>query len=197
MFSGFPTKRNKRGFVSEPNAKSSEQYPSGEHRHGFTGRLPGFNQLRKEFLTVARRVATTKKQAIGEAVERASGGAFKYGDVGRMTEADTPKLRAANELMASALAAPWETPLNEQTLFPQFSLAIRDKRYFGQAIFLVSKVSTRTGGRTAAFGTLLPVGFAGTRSAAWTAGAPRSTGHPSARAKNHIRDLHPIIQRGH
>ena len=65
----------------------------------------GFNQLRNEFLTAARRVATTKKQAIGEVVEWASGGAFKYGDVGRMTEADTPKLRAATELMASAVAS--------------------------------------------------------------------------------------------
>jgi hypothetical protein len=65
----------------------------------------GFNQLRNEFLTAARRVATTKKQAIGEVVEWASGGVFKYGDVGRMTEADIPKLRAANQLMASALAA--------------------------------------------------------------------------------------------
>jgi hypothetical protein len=64
----------------------------------------GFNQLRNEFLTEARRVATTKKQAIGEVVEWASGGAFKYGDVGRMTEADTMKLRAATELMASTLA---------------------------------------------------------------------------------------------
>jgi hypothetical protein len=63
----------------------------------------GFNQLRNEFLTVARRVATTKKQAIGEVVEWASGGTFKYGDVGRMTEGDVPKLRAATELMASAL----------------------------------------------------------------------------------------------
>jgi hypothetical protein len=63
-----------------------------------------FNQLRNEFLTAARRVATTKKQAIGEVVEWASGGTFKYGDVGRMTEADIPKLRAARELMASALA---------------------------------------------------------------------------------------------
>jgi hypothetical protein len=64
----------------------------------------GFNELRNEFLTAARRVATTKKQAIGEVVEWASGGVFKYGDVGRMTVADTPKLRAATELMASALA---------------------------------------------------------------------------------------------
>ncbi len=64
----------------------------------------GFNQLRNEFLTAARRVATTKKQAIGEVVEWASGGVFKYGDIGRMTDADTPKLRAATELMASALA---------------------------------------------------------------------------------------------
>jgi hypothetical protein len=65
----------------------------------------GFNQLRNEFLTAARRVATTKKQAIGEVVEWASSGVFKYGDVGRMTEADTPKLRAATDLMALALAS--------------------------------------------------------------------------------------------
>jgi hypothetical protein len=65
---------------------------------------PGFNQLRNEFLTAARRLATTKKQAIGEVAEWASGGAFKYGDIGRMTEADTPKVRAATEMMASALA---------------------------------------------------------------------------------------------
>ena len=42
---------------------------------------------------------------IGEVVEWASGGVFKYGDIGRMTEADTPKLRAATELMVSTLAA--------------------------------------------------------------------------------------------
>ena len=65
----------------------------------------GFNQLRNEFLTAARRVATTKKQAIGEVVEWASGGGFKYGDVGRMTEADVPKLRAATELMTSTFAS--------------------------------------------------------------------------------------------
>ena len=70
----------------------------------------GFNQLRNEILTVARRVATTKKQAIGEVVEWASGGVFKYGDVGRMTEADTPNLRTATELMASALAGPLRRP---------------------------------------------------------------------------------------
>ena len=63
----------------------------------------GFNQVRNEFLTAARRVATTQKRAIGEDVEWASGGAFKYTDIGRMTETDTPKLRAATELIASAL----------------------------------------------------------------------------------------------
>jgi hypothetical protein len=51
---------------------------------------------------VARRVATSRKQPIAEVVEWASGGAFKYGDVGRMTEADAPKLRAATEFMSSA-----------------------------------------------------------------------------------------------
>jgi hypothetical protein len=65
----------------------------------------GFNQLRNEFLTAARRVATAKKQAIGEVVEWASGGTFKYGDVGRMTEADSSKLRVATELMASAVGS--------------------------------------------------------------------------------------------
>jgi hypothetical protein len=48
------------------------------------------NQLRNEFLSAARRVSTIKKQAIGEVVECESGGGFKYGDVGRMTGADTP-----------------------------------------------------------------------------------------------------------
>ena len=36
-------------------------------------------------------------------VEWASGGAFKYGDVGRMTAADIPKLPAANEGMEPTL----------------------------------------------------------------------------------------------
>jgi hypothetical protein len=35
-----------------------------------------FNQLHNVFLAAARRVATTKKQAISEVVEWASGGAF-------------------------------------------------------------------------------------------------------------------------
>jgi len=62
-----------------------------------------FNHLRNEFLTAARRVATAKRQSIGEVVEWASSGAFKYGDVGRMTEADAPKLRAATENIAAAV----------------------------------------------------------------------------------------------
>jgi hypothetical protein len=74
------------------------------HKGNGSAASSGINQLRNEFLTAARRIATTKKQAIGEAVEWASGGVFKYGDVGRMTEADIPKLRAATELMASTLA---------------------------------------------------------------------------------------------
>ena len=37
----------------------------------------GLNQLRNEFLATARRVATSKNQAIGEVVEWASRGAFK------------------------------------------------------------------------------------------------------------------------
>jgi len=83
------------------NRSSSSATPSNGNG---SGGKSGFNQLRNEFLTAARRLATTKKQAIGEVVEWASGGAFKYGDIGRMTEVDTPKLRAATELMVSALA---------------------------------------------------------------------------------------------
>jgi hypothetical protein len=87
----------------KPPTDAAASPPAHNNRNGSAGSL-GFNQLRNEFLTAARRMATTKKQAIGEVVEWASGSTFKYGDVGRMTEADTPKLQAAMELMASALA---------------------------------------------------------------------------------------------
>jgi hypothetical protein len=83
----------------KPNASWSTSSPAPNNGNGSSG----FNLLRNEFLTAARRVATTKKQAIGEVVEWASGGVFKYGDVGRMTETDIPKLRAATELMVSTL----------------------------------------------------------------------------------------------
>jgi hypothetical protein len=88
---------------AKPPGNGAASSPAGKNGNGSAG-VSGFNRLRNEFLTAARRVATTKKQAIGEVVEWASGGAFKYGDIGRMTEADTPNLRAATELMASTLA---------------------------------------------------------------------------------------------
>jgi hypothetical protein len=85
------------------SAKPSADRPTSPSAPSTGNGGSGFNQLRNEFLTAARRVATTKKQAIGEVVEWASSGAFKYGDVGRMTEADVPKLRMATDLMASTL----------------------------------------------------------------------------------------------
>ena len=88
---------------AKPSADRAISPPAPSNGNG-SAASSGFNQLRNEFLTAARRVATTKKQPIGEVVEWASGGVFKYGDVGRMTEADIPKLRTATELMASALA---------------------------------------------------------------------------------------------
>jgi hypothetical protein len=88
--------------VAKPQASQTPTTPASSNGNA-SASGSGFNQLRNEFLTEARRVATTKKQAIGEVVEWASGGVFKYGDVGRMTEADTPKLRAATELLASTL----------------------------------------------------------------------------------------------
>jgi hypothetical protein len=89
---------------TKPPVNGSGSLPAPNNGNG-SAASSGFNQLHNEFLTAARRVATTKKQAIGDVVEWASGGTFKYGDVGRMTEVDTPKLRAATELMASTLAA--------------------------------------------------------------------------------------------
>jgi hypothetical protein len=84
---------------SPTNCASSPTSP--KNGNGSNG-ASGFNQVRNEFLAAARRVATSQKRAIGEVVEWASGGTFKYGDIGRMTEADTPKLRAATELMAAS-----------------------------------------------------------------------------------------------
>ncbi len=81
------------GAVSGPARNNG----NGSHRES------GLNQLRNEFLVTARRVATRKNQAIGEVVKWASGGAFKYGDIGRMTEADMPKLLAATELVTASL----------------------------------------------------------------------------------------------
>jgi hypothetical protein len=89
---------------TKPPANRTDSPPAHKNGNGSAG-ASGFNQLRNEFLTVARRVATTKKQPIAEVVEWASGGAFKYGDVGRMTEADVPKLRAAAEFMSSAVGS--------------------------------------------------------------------------------------------
>jgi hypothetical protein len=91
------------GFA-KPLACGTLSSPAPNNGSG-SGAISGFNQLRNEFLTAARRVATAKKQAISEVVEWASGGTFKYGDIGRMTEGDTPKLRAATEIMASALTS--------------------------------------------------------------------------------------------
>ncbi len=88
---------------TKPPADRTASPPAHKNGNG-SAATSGINQLRNEFLTVARRVATTRKQPIAEVVEWASGGAFKYGDVGRMTEADAPKLRAATEVLTSGLS---------------------------------------------------------------------------------------------
>jgi len=86
--------------AASAHARNNGNNGNGSHRGS------GLNQLRNEFLATARRVATRKNQAIGEVVEWASRGAFKYGDLGRMTEADIPKLLAATELVTSSLPGP-------------------------------------------------------------------------------------------
>ena len=90
------------GSAKLPHNKATPA-PAGSNGNG-SGGGSGLNQVRNEFLAAARRVATSQKRTIGEIVEWASGGAFKYADIGRMTEADAPKLQAATEFMASALA---------------------------------------------------------------------------------------------
>lgn len=62
----------------------------------------GLNQLRNEFLMTARRIATATKRPIGDVIEQATGGALKYGDIGRLSEADVPQLRAAIEQLTTA-----------------------------------------------------------------------------------------------
>ena len=83
--------------VNGTTSQSTRNNGNGSHRRA------GLNQLRNEFLATARRMATRKNQAIGEIVEWASRGAFKYGDIGRMTDADIPKLLAATELVTASL----------------------------------------------------------------------------------------------
>jgi len=86
-------------------ANGAASAPAGNNGNNGNGahRGSGLNQLRNEFLATARRMATRKNQAIGEIVEWASRGAFKYGDIGRMTDADIPKLLAATELVTASL----------------------------------------------------------------------------------------------
>ena len=84
---------------AKPQACGTPSSPLPNNGNGSSG----FNRLRNEFLAAARRVASTKKQAVGDVVEWASGGSFKYGDIGRMTEGDVPKLRLATEIIASAV----------------------------------------------------------------------------------------------
>ena len=65
-----------------------------------------FNQLRNEVLFLARRLSGVSKREIGEVVSWASEGAFQYSDIGRLTSADLPKLRAALERLKNAANEP-------------------------------------------------------------------------------------------
>lgn len=85
----------------KPAASQPASAPAPKNGNGSSSDN-GLNQLRNEFLMTARRVATSTKRPIGDVIERATGGALKYGDIGRLTEADVPKLQAAIEQMATA-----------------------------------------------------------------------------------------------
>ncbi len=62
----------------------------------------GLNQLRNEFLMTARRIATATNRPIGDVIEQASGSSLKYGDIGRLTDADAQRLRAALEQLGTS-----------------------------------------------------------------------------------------------
>jgi len=61
-----------------------------------------FNQLRNEVLSLARRVSGVSKREISEVVSWGSEGAFQYSDIGRLTPAELPKLKAALERLKKA-----------------------------------------------------------------------------------------------
>ncbi len=65
-----------------------------------------FNQLRNEVLSLARRLSGVSKREISEVVSWASEGAFQYSDIGRLTPADLPKLKAALERLKNAANEP-------------------------------------------------------------------------------------------
>ncbi len=54
-----------------------------------------FNPLRNEVSPLARRLSGVSKREIAEVVSWASEGAFQYSDIGQLTPADLPKLKAA------------------------------------------------------------------------------------------------------
>jgi hypothetical protein len=65
-----------------------------------------FNQLRNDVLSLARRLSGVSKREIGEVVSWASEGAFQYSDIGRLTLADLPKLKAAVDRLKIAANEP-------------------------------------------------------------------------------------------
>ncbi len=62
--------------------------------------------MRNEVLSLARRLSGVSKREIGEIVSWASEGAFQYSDIGRLTPADLPKLKAALERLKNAANEP-------------------------------------------------------------------------------------------
>lgn len=98
------TTNGKAGANGTDKPASGQSAPAAKIENGSPGGN-GLNQLRNEFLMSARRIATASKRPIGDVIEQATGGALKYGNIGRLTEADVPKLKTAIEQMATAGSA--------------------------------------------------------------------------------------------
>jgi len=98
---GHPNGKAGTNGADKPTTAQPSSPPPPKNGNSSSGNA-GLNQLRNEFLMTARRIATSTKRPIGDVVEQATGGALKYGDIGRLTEGDVPKLKTAIEQMATA-----------------------------------------------------------------------------------------------
>ncbi len=87
--------------TGKPAADQAASPAAPKNGNGSSGN-GGLNQLRNEFLMTARRVATATKRPIGDVIDQATGGALKYGDIGRLAKGDVPKLKAAIEQLVTS-----------------------------------------------------------------------------------------------
>jgi hypothetical protein len=88
---------------AQPPAEASKARTRGGNGHPWVAE---FNPLLNEVLSLARRLSGVSKREICEIVSWASEGVFQYSDIGRLTPADLPKLKAAVERLKNVANEP-------------------------------------------------------------------------------------------